>query len=119
MTGQHVVPEDFPREPMPGVVPGVQPKLLVRRVDDLYQSALTDEELWTRYDVCEDLARKLAEYASRTMGQFGWSSDDVLEKVGKSLNRKVSAGEWDLSPAEIDWVMRRMRGLLSTIVSGP
>ena len=119
MTRLHAVPDDFPRESTPAVVPGAQPKLLVRRVDGRYQSALTYEELWTRYDACEDLARQLAIYGSRKMEQFGWPKSDVLEKVERSLNRKVSAGEWDLSRAEIDWVMRRTRVLMVTIVSRP
>ncbi|WP_244145862.1 BPSL0761 family protein [Paraburkholderia tropica] len=115
----HAVPDDFPRESTPAIVPGAQPKLLVRRVEGRYQSAPTNEELWTRYDACEDLARQLARYGSKKMKQFGWSKGDVLEKVEKSLNRKVSAGEWDLSPAEIDWVMKRTRVLMVTIGSGP
>ncbi|MFM0498410.1 hypothetical protein PQQ88_26300 [Paraburkholderia caledonica] len=118
MTGQHAVPDDFPREPTPGVVSGAQPKLLVRKVDGRYQSALTDEELGTRYDACEDLARQLARYDSRMMRQFGWPSDDVLKKVEKSLNCKVSTGQWDLSP-EIDWVMKRTRVLMVTIGGEP
>jgi hypothetical protein len=43
----------------------------------------------------------------------------VLEKVEKGLSRKVSVGEWDLSNAEIIWVMRRTRVLMVTAVSGP
>jgi hypothetical protein len=113
------VPDDFPRESMRAAVPGVQPKLLVRKAEGRYQSALTNEELWTRYDACEDLARQLARYGSGKMKQFGWSKDDVLEKVEKGLSRKVSVGEWDLSNAEIIWVMRRTRVLMVTAVSGP
>ncbi len=119
MAGQHDVPEDFPKQPSSGAVSGAQPKLLVRRVDGRYQSALTEEQLRTRYDACEDLVRQLVEYALRKIGQFGWSIDEVLEKVKESLSHKVSAGEWDLSPEEIGWVMERSRRLLSTIASQP
>mgnify|MGYP001100154123 CR=1 FL=1 len=54
------VPDDFPRKPDPGAVPGVQPKLLVQEVRGRFQSGLTEEELWFRYDVREDLAAQLA-----------------------------------------------------------
>lgn len=33
MMAGHAVPDDFPRQLDPGVVPGAQPKLLVRDVD--------------------------------------------------------------------------------------
>lgn len=112
MTRRHVVPEDFPREPSPGLVPGTQPKLLVRKSHGRYYIGLTDEELWTRYEACEDLAGQLAEYASRKIRQFGWSFADTFAKIERSVNGKVSAGEWDFSPAEIAWVMKRTRALV-------
>lgn len=103
MAEQHVVPDDFPREPWPGVVPGAQPKLLVHEKDGRYCIGLTDDELWTRHEVCEDLARQLAAYTSRKMSEHGWPLDDALGKVERSVNGKVSAGQWDFSPAEIAW----------------
>lgn len=112
MTRRHVVPEDFPREPSPGLMPGTQPKLLVRKSHGRYYTGLTDEELWTRYEACEDLAGQLAEYASRKIRQFGWSFADTFAKIERSVNGKVSAGEWDFSPAEIAWVMKRTRALV-------
>jgi hypothetical protein len=112
MTRAHVVPEDFPREPSPGVVPGMQPKLLVRETDGRYYTGLTDEELWTRYDACEDLASQLAEYVSQKISVSGLSPDDALGRVQKGLKAKVGASQWDFSPAEIAWVMKRTRELL-------
>lgn len=55
------VPDNFPREPDPGSVTGIQPKLLVREVDGRYQSGLSEKELWVRYDACEDLAAQLSQ----------------------------------------------------------
>lgn len=117
MTRRHVIPDDFPREPPPRLVPGAQPKLLVREVNGRYFDGLTEKELWTRYDVCEDIARQLSMYTSRKMRQLGWSFADVLAKVERSVNGKVSAGEWDFSPAELAWVMKRTRELLSAAAS--
>lgn len=118
MTRRHVVPDDFPREPSPGLVPGAQPKLLVREMDGRYHTGLTDEELWTRYDACEDLAGQLAGYASRKMSASGLSLDDALGRVEKGLKAKVSAGQWDISPAEIAWVMKRTRELVLAAANG-
>ena len=112
MVDLHVVPGDFPREPSPGFVSGAQAKLLVRERGGRYYSGLTGEELWTRYMASEDLARQLATYTSQKMLRSGWSLDDTLEKVEKSVNGKVGAGEWDLSQAEIIWIMARTRELL-------
>lgn len=118
MTEQRAVPGDFPREPYHGLVPGAQPKLLVREKEGRYYTGLTDDELWARYEVCEDLARQLATYTSRKMLRSGWSFDDALGKVEKGVNGKVNAGEWDFSPAEMAWVMKRTRELLSAAANG-
>lgn len=112
MTIRHAVPDDFPREPLPEIVPGTQPKLLAREEDGRYYTGLADDELLMRYAVCEELARELSSYTSRKMHQFGWSFADAFAKVERSVNRKVSAGEWDFSPAEIAWVIKRTRAFL-------
>ncbi|MFL9885144.1 hypothetical protein PQR66_19030 [Paraburkholderia agricolaris] len=117
MTRQHAIPDDFPKEPSPGVVTGAQPKLLVREKDGRYYTGLTDDELQTHYEVCEDLARQLSAYTSRKMLKSGWSFVDVFAKVERSVNGKVNAREWDFSPAEITWVIKRTRELLAPSTS--
>lgn len=106
------VPGDFPREPDPGAVTGVQPKLLVREVNGRYQTALSDEELWMRYDACEDLASQLSAYASRKVTTSGLSPDVALIRAERGVRLKVDAGRWDFSPREVAWVMKRTRQLL-------
>lgn len=106
------VPDDFPREPDPGSVTGVQPKLLVREVDGRYQSGLTEEQLWVRYDACEDLARQLSAYVSRKIASSGLSPDVALTRAERGLKLKVDAGEWDFSQPEVAWVMKRKQQLL-------
>jgi hypothetical protein len=118
MTRRRVVPDDFPREPAPGLLPGAQPKLLVLEVDGRYLSGLTEDELWARYDGCEDLAGQLAEYASRKMSASGLSLDDALGRVEKGLKAKVGTGKWDFSRGETAWLMKRTRELLSAAASG-
>lgn len=114
MSRAHVVPEDFPREPSPGLVPGTQPKLLVREMGGRYYAGLTNEELWSRYDACEDLAAQLAKYASRKMSAPGLSLDDAIRRLEMGLKAQVGAGQWDFSRAEIAWVLNRTRILLSS-----
>lgn len=113
MAARHTVPDDFPRTPAPGAVSGAQPKLLVRESGGRYHTGLTTEELWTRYDACEDLAGQLAEYASRKMSASGLSLDDALERVEQGLKAKADGGQWDFSRAEIAWTLNRLRKLLS------
>ncbi|MFM0557610.1 hypothetical protein P0D69_42735 [Paraburkholderia sediminicola] len=110
---QHVVPDDFPRVQALGVVPGTQPKLLVREMDGRHHAGLTGEELWVRYDACKDLASQLAEYASRKMSTSGLSLDEALRRVEKGLEAKVNTGQWDLSRGEIAWVIAHTSELLS------
>ena len=106
------VPDDFPREPDPGSVTGVQPKLLVREVDGRYQSSLSEEQLWVRYDACEDLASQLSAYALRKVATSGLSPDVALTRAEKGVRLKVDTGEWDFSQPEVAWVMKRTRQLL-------
>jgi len=113
MTTRHAVPDDFPRQSRPGAVPGAQPKLLVRERNGRYYAGLTDEEVWERYDACEDLAHQLAAYALKKMSELGLSQDDALQRVDKGVKAKVSRCHWDLAPAEIVWVTKRTAELLS------
>ncbi|CAG9219300.1 conserved hypothetical protein [Paraburkholderia caribensis] len=118
MTVRQVIPDDFPRESASGSVAGAQPKLLVREIDGRYRSGLTDDELWTRYDACEDLAGQLVGYASRKMSEFGLSLEDALRRVETGLEAKVASGQWILSRGELAWLMRRTHELLLDTANG-
>jgi hypothetical protein len=106
------VPDNFPREPELGSVAGVQPKLLVLEVDGRYQRGLSEEQLWVRYDACEDLAAQLTEYAMRKISSSGMSRDTALSRVEKGVRLKVDSDEWEFSQAEVAWVMKRTQELL-------
>jgi hypothetical protein len=106
------VPDDFPRDQDLGSITGVQPKVLVRKVDGRYQSGLSEEQLWVRYDACEDLASQLSTYVSRKMACSGLSPDVALTRAEKGVRFKVDAGGWDFSQCEVTWVMKRTRQLL-------
>lgn len=111
MTNQFTVPDNFPRNRAPGAVAGAQPKILVRESNGRYFSALTNEELVARYEVCADLAQQLTDYVSRKIADLGLPLDDALRRAEKGLRAKVSAGQWDFSDDEVGWMMNRTREL--------
>ncbi|MCP3710193.1 hypothetical protein M3I54_25045 [Paraburkholderia sp. CNPSo 3274] len=114
MSDNRAVPDDFPRDLWLGTVSGYQPKVLARREKDgRYVAGLTECELSTRYEACEDLAHQLAVYTAQKISELGWSLDDALGRVETSVLRKVTGGRWDFSAAEVAWTMKRTRELLS------
>jgi hypothetical protein len=119
MSDNRVVPEDFPRVQRPGFISGNQPKVLVREKAGQYVAGLTDDELWMRYEACEDLAHQLAAYTVKKISELCWSLDDALGRVEKSVLRKVTGGSWDFSAAEVHWTMRRTREMLSALKQDP
>jgi hypothetical protein len=56
------VPEDFPRDTMPGLVPGARPKTCVVRFDNLYSAGQTTADRHERWLICEDLAPPTRSY---------------------------------------------------------
>ncbi|MFP3801303.1 hypothetical protein [Paraburkholderia sp. SIMBA_027] len=106
------VPDDFPHAPVPGVVPGIQPKLLVRQLNGEYSSSFTSEELVARYDACADLAQQLVDYALRKKSALCLTPEVALERVETGLKAKVSTGRWDLTGDEVAWLMKHVRELL-------
>lgn len=104
------IPADFPREFLLGSVPGVQPKLLVRKAGEKYISGMTGDERRERYEICADLAQQLISYCERKKNERPeWSIEDILRKINQGIRSK----NWDLSEAEILWTMERVaQGLL-------
>ncbi|MEX3765093.1 hypothetical protein [Paraburkholderia phenoliruptrix] len=87
---------------------------MLHRTGNQLLSGPTDEELFTRYDACEDLAGQLATYARRALTKNpSQSLYDTLRKVEIDVVKKVSRGQWDISSAEIAWIMKRVRVLFA------
>jgi hypothetical protein len=110
MTNERVpdpaTPEDFPHDYGVGAVSGVHPKLLVRKVGEVYVSGLTEEERYARYDNCVDLVNQLEDYCHRKLRErHDWSVAALLEKVRVTVEGKT---EWDLSAGEVEWMMRKL-----------
>lgn len=66
------------------------------------------DEIVQRYEFCEDLATMLVDTASTRRAELGLAEDLVLERVRRGLDEPPLG----LSPAEADWVLRRLAELL-------
>ncbi|MGF6937148.1 hypothetical protein OKW41_006310 [Paraburkholderia sp. UCT70] len=101
------VPDDFPRERMPAVVPGVQTKVGVVLSRGWYVLQ-SDEQRAERWDICEDLARQFVPKTLKDAEKHsGNARGETLERV-----RKAVAGKGWCSPEELQWLMTRLRILL-------
>lgn len=104
------VPVDFPRPLHLGAVSGAQPKLLmVKYQGRFYSPGCTPAELYERWDVCEDLARQLAEKSleSKAGKRSHMSQTEILDQY---LPRLI-ATRWASEP-EARWVIRRVATML-------
>lgn len=109
MASQRAVPPGFPRTPDAGSVSGAQPKLLVRKVGEQYLTSFTDDELQSRFDMCDDLLIQLLPYCRRKAAEHPeWSSEQLLLRVAHSLRSKG----WDLTEAEVKWLIEQLEAVL-------
>lgn len=107
------IPDDFPHGGLATAIAGVQPKLAARLVDGRYVVGETEEERLERYLICEDLAMQLSGYCRRKASENpSWTTDVVLERTRKGSDARITSGQWDISLAEMDWVMLRCKALL-------
>lgn len=54
----------------------------------------------------------------KVVSRSGLLLGNALERVEKGVKAKVSAGLWDVSLAEIAWLMKRMRESISAAADG-
>lgn len=101
-------PEDFPWQ-APPVVSGAQPKLAARLVDGRYIVGETAEERDVRWDYYEDLAQQLVKPALKDLDKHPENSH---EKTLQRVRRTVADKGWAEGPAEMDWLIERLRVLL-------
>lgn len=105
------VPDDFPRPVYYGALPGAQPKLLaVEYKGRFYVPGSTPPEICERWEICEDLAKQLAQKSveSKAGKRAHMSEVEILEQY---LQRLI-AQRWT-SAAETRWVMRRVAQMLN------
>lgn len=102
---QFVIPSDFPRPQHFGAVGGAQPKFLaVQYEGKLYAPGCTPPELFSRWDICEDLARQLVvkSMESKAGKRSHMSESEILDQYCLRL-MKTGWGSDD----EMKWVIRR------------
>lgn len=88
-----------------GSVAGAQAKVLVRKVAGKYVSNFTGQEVAARFAMCNDLLLQLLPYCRRKHAEHPeWTSEQLLEKVATSLRGKG----WDVTNAEIEWLVRQL-----------
>ncbi|ACC75966.1 hypothetical protein PPMP20_18025 [Paraburkholderia phymatum] len=101
------IPEDFPTA-ISAVVPGAQPKLCVLRRVGLYVADQDDDARRQRWLMCEDLTSQLVSVAVKDTRGRPAPHEETLHRIRLSVARKC----W-VSPAELDWVIKRLRQLLA------
>jgi hypothetical protein len=86
----------------------------LHRVGGQLVAGPTEEDRFARYDACEDLAQQLASYARRKLAEDpSRTLRDLLAKIELDVAAKTSSGQWDISAAEITWMMPRVYTLLA------
>lgn len=105
-----LIPKDFPRQDVQSAVAGLQAKLaLVSFQGKYYLPGSSPPELFVRWDMCEDMAQKLAIKAVESKGGKRSHMSEV-EILAQYLPRLYATG-WG-SDEEMKWIIRRMAELL-------
>lgn len=100
------VPEDFPRGFNAATIPGTQAKFLARKIGERYVVGLTHEELYERWEYCEDLAQQLA---ARTRRKQAAGLIPDVDAFYAETEKRVRGQGWNISEAEVQWLMKRTR----------
>jgi hypothetical protein len=96
------IPEDFPRGPELGAVPGAQPKLLLRKIGETFVLGWTDEERARRYEVCADMVTQLIPYTRRKAeANPDWGREVLEGRLAAGIRAR-----WNFTEAEVIWLAR-------------
>src|SRR5687768_8957791 len=87
----------------------IPPSFIALYTDRRRRLVVTLETLRSRYDLCEDLANQLVDFARGVHFDLGVSEDEVLSRCRRGLLDPPSQVE----PAEAQWVERRLAELLA------
>ncbi len=101
---QRNVPLDFPRT-REGSLSGFQSKLSARLIDGQVVAGMTEDELFARFEACQDLVVQITKYAKRKQAlNQAASLKDFMRRLRQAVVRKG----WDLDVRELDWAMQRV-----------
>jgi hypothetical protein len=103
------LPDDFPRGGMASTLPGAQPKLNAQKVNGKFVVGYSQEELRLRYTLCQEYVDVLPAHCMQMRQQkIGMTEEVVLERTGRALAHR----HWQLSGAEVDWVIGKVAEIL-------
>jgi hypothetical protein len=104
------VPADFPRPGYLGSLAGVQPKLaMVEYEGRFYLPGATPPEVYSRWDICEDLAKQFARKSVES--KAGKRAHMTEEEILAQYLPRLIAQKWTSEP-EARWIMRRTAEML-------
>ncbi|WP_345797612.1 hypothetical protein [Castellaniella sp. MT123] len=108
------IPDNFPRRKIMSSVAGKAPKLAVRKTaDGQYSNYVDDTEHLQAYENAEDLAQQFKKYGQRKEREHPeWTREFNLSRIGKGIETKVRSSQWDITPDEQQWIMKRLTQLL-------
>jgi hypothetical protein len=86
----------------------VPPSFAALYTDTHRRLTLGREDLWARYEICEDLAQQLVDHGKQIHYDHGIAEDEVLARCLAGLE----VAESGLSGAEAVWVVTRLAELL-------
>lgn len=86
----------------------IPPSFVALHSDRRGRLAVTLQTLRQRYDLCEDLAAQLVDFANGVHHDLGVSEDEVLARCRRGLLAEPAQVE----PKEAQWVERRLAELL-------
>lgn len=77
----------------------------MREIDGRFMAGSTEEEVRTRHDLCADLVSQLKTYC-----ELKHRENPDLDRLAllQKIRVEVRQKGWDLSEAELDWVMEQL-----------
>jgi len=86
----------------------IPPSFLELYTDRRRRLTVTLDALRLRYDLCDDVAQQLVDFARRIHHEMGISEDEVLSRCGRGLLTAPA----QVQAAESQWIERRLAELL-------
>lgn len=109
---------DFPKREPQSSLAGVQPKIGVRKVGEKFTNLLTGSERQERFQLCVDITVELGMYSQKKFEQnSAMTVEQLIEMIHAALPGKSTRENWELTDAEINWILKHLRKLLNTAYS--
>ena len=104
------VPNSFPR-PATGRAHAMALALMHQRADTQHQHQLTEQLLYERYAMCDDLLDQLCMYCTRMLRD---NPEQTVDAVLEPMRERLKHQDWEFSGREIDWMFDELSTKLFT-----